>query len=109
MQVQAVKNKIREYLDAQNFQQEAQFTDNYFIPFLQFLMQILMDLQESNPDLSKKQFYAVLLDLSLEESEEDGVCYNLLLDTMDYVVGFHSRVAREGMLGEFIHLMQTMD
>lgn len=109
MQAQVLKNKIREYLDAQNFQQKDQFTDNEFIPFLRFLMQILMDLQGSNTDLSKKWFYAVLLDLSLDESEEEGVCYNLLLDTMDYVVGFHSAVAREGVLAEFIHLMQTMD
>ena len=51
----------------------------------------------------------MLLDLSQEESEEDGLCYNLLLDTMDYVVGFHGFIAQEGVLGEFIEQMQAMD
>ncbi len=34
---------------------------------------------------------------------------NLLLDTMDYVVGFHGFIAQEGVLGEFIEQMQAMD
>lgn len=72
-------------------------------------MQKLIEIQESKAYLSKQQFYDVLLDLSLEESEEDGLCYHLLLDMMDYVVGFHSLSIREGVLGEFIELMQKMD
>ena len=104
-----LKHKIRDYLVAQNFQQKMQLTDHDWTQFLQFLMRILRDFHLENTYLSKQQFYDVLLDLSQEESEEDGLCYNLLLDTMDYVVGFHGFIAQEGVFGEFIEQMQAMD
>ncbi|RZG73327.1 hypothetical protein EXU29_08325 [Acinetobacter wuhouensis] len=53
--------------------------------FFRFLIQI-----KYQQHLSKQQLYQVLMEILQDDVHEQSCAYNILTDTLDYFVGYHS-------------------
>ena len=68
-----------------------------FNSFLRFLIQI-----KNQQHLSKQQLYEILMEILQNDVHDESYAYNILTDTLDYFVGYHSPLISTHFAYEFV-------